>query len=416
MPRAVWQPANYFSLPIEALGKPKSGGFRCTFTSDCRTAKSKEARKREVEVIEEMGDLAAPNWWLRRFGSTAHLKDFSDKRQFLRGLISLKYILKPDGPAAEDDSELRHVHAAVRRLIRKAAGVARPGAVSWNVLFEVNRKELHKERSTPFHFRFKRQTQKKYVAVCLQFFAYAVRAISCENAADRPPFNLTESQATAFDTMMDHAAELIDIDNKVEPMPTLSRINELHQLLEDAALAFYISVLDHFTKVTEYDSILISFLTVLSIQDDKTWETYANFTPKLSAIMVISQVFLIKHTVDKRALYVQQRVEQGQTRQVAEEKSPGHFEIMSEMTRRFLVGGAEGWDTTPTQFIIRLRNYGMAASGYQAMPGSVSWDNEDTIYKGIRISVLGVQSMLQAALHRAVVYIAQYCWVKIYFL
>jgi hypothetical protein len=74
---------------------------------------------------------------------------------------------------------------------------------------------------------------------------------------------------------------------------------------------------------------------------------------------------------------------------------------MSEMTRRFLVGGAEGWDTTPTQFIIRLRNYGMAASGYQAMPGSVSWDNEDAIYKGIRINVLGVQSMLQAALRRA---------------
>ncbi|KAM5528226.1 hypothetical protein FOXYSP1_19495 [Fusarium oxysporum f. sp. phaseoli] len=110
-------------------------------------AKSKEARKKEMEVIEEMGDLAAPNSWFRRLGSTAHLKDFSDKKQFLKGLISLKYDLKVDDP--KDDSELLHIHAAVRRLIRKASGVARPGAVSWNVLFEVNRKELHKERSTP---------------------------------------------------------------------------------------------------------------------------------------------------------------------------------------------------------------------------------------------------------------------------
>jgi hypothetical protein len=347
------------SPPIEALGRPKSGGFRCTFTTDCQAvsansrrrnehlwkvhcveqgqklgprstsaieadvgspywrsgvfyqqlsakgprseyfevarghnltsleteqakteiavqhakeafqAKSKEARKKEIEVIEEMGDLAAPNSWLRRLGSTAHLKDFSNKKQFLRDLISLKYTLKPADPDAEDDSELRHVHADVKRLIRKAAGGARPGAVSWNVLFEVNRKELHKELSTPFHFRFKRQTRKKYIAVCLQFFAYAVRAISCENAADRPPFKLTEGQTTAFDMMMDYAAELIDIDNKVDPMPALSRINELHELLENAALAFYISVLDHF-KVTEYDSILVSFLTVLSIRDDKT--------------------------------------------------------------------------------------------------------------------------------------------------
>ncbi|KAK2926802.1 hypothetical protein FoTM2_013672 [Fusarium oxysporum f. sp. vasinfectum] len=477
------------SQPIEALGKPKSGGFRCTFTTHCRTvsansrrrnehlwkvhgveldpkpgprkagaaeadagltywrggvfyqqlfakgprseyfevarghdlesldaeqvraelavqqatqafqAKSKEARKKEMEVIEEMGDLAAPNSWLRRLGSTAHLKDFSDKKQFLKGLISLKYDLKVDDP--KDDSELLHIHAAVRRLIRKASGVARPGAVSWNVLFEVNRKELHKERSTPFHFRFKRQTRKRYIAVCLQFFAYAVRAISCENVADRPPFKLTEAQTAAFDVMMDYAAELIDIKAEIEPLPTSSRINELHELLENAALAFYISVLDHFTKTTEYDSILVSFLTVLSIRDDKTWENYANFTPKLSAIMAISRVFLVKHTVDKRALYIKQRVEQGQTRQEAEEKSPGHFEIMSDMTRRFLVGGAEGWDTTPTQFIIRLRNYGKAASGQQAMPGSVSWDNEDAIYKGIRINVLGVQSMLQAASRRA---------------
>ncbi|KAJ4265143.1 hypothetical protein NW764_015753 [Fusarium oxysporum] len=191
------------SQPIEALGKPKSGGFRCTFTTECRTvsadsrrrnehlwkvhrveldlkpgprkagaaeadagltywrggvfyqqlfakgprsehfevarghdlesldaeqAKSKEARKKEMEVIEEMGDLAAPNAWLRRLGLTAHLTDFSDKKRFLRDLISLKYDLKVDDP--KDDSELRHIHAAVRRLIRKASGVARPGAVS----------------------------------------------------------------------------------------------------------------------------------------------------------------------------------------------------------------------------------------------------------------------------------------------
>lgn len=479
------------SPPIEALGKPKRGGFRCTFTTDCRAvsadprrrnehlwkvhgvklgqkpgpqskstietdvgstywrsgvsyqqlfakgprseyfevarghgletleteqarvettlqqatqafqAKSKEARKKEMDVIEEMGDLAAPNSWLRRLGSTAHLKDFSDKKQFLRDLISLKYTLKPDNPDAEDDSELRHIHAAVRRLIQKSAGATRPGAVSWNVLFEVNRKELRKERSTPFHFRFKRQTRKKYIAVCLQFFAYAVRAISCENASDRPPFRLTKNQVSAFDKMMDNAADLVDIDNKVEPLPASSRINELHQRLEDSALAFYVSILDHFTKVTEYESILVSFLTVLSIRDDKTWETYTNFTPKLSAIMAISRVFLVKHTINKRMSYIQRRVEQGQPRQEAEEKSPGHFEIMSEMTRRFLVGGAERWDTTPTQFIIRLRNYGMAASGHEAMPGSVSWDNEDAIYKGIRINVVGVQSMLQSALQRA---------------
>jgi hypothetical protein len=120
-----------------------------------------------METIEEMGDLAVLNSWLRRLGSTTYLKDFSDRKQYLRGLASLKYTIKLDNPAAEDDAELWHIYAAIRCLIRKAAGATRPSVVSWNVLFEVNRKELHKERSMPFYFRFKRQTRKKYIAICL---------------------------------------------------------------------------------------------------------------------------------------------------------------------------------------------------------------------------------------------------------
>ncbi|KAL9567428.1 hypothetical protein ACKAV7_008378 [Fusarium commune] len=209
---------------------------------------------------------------------------------------------------------------------------------------------------------------------------YAVRAISCEDAADRSPFKLTKAQTAAFNMMIDYAAELIGIKNNIEPMPTSSRIHELYELLENAALASYISVLHQFTKAIECDNMLVSILTVLGIRDDKTWESFANFTPKLSAILAISRVFLVKYTADKKALYIQLRVEKGKSRHEVEETSVGHLEIMSMMTRRPFIGGVEGWDTTPTQFIIRLRIYGMAASGQQEMPGA---------------------SMLQAALQRA---------------
>jgi len=88
--------------------------------------------------------------------------------------------------------------------------------------------------------------------------------------------------------MIDSTVNLININNKVEPIPILLQINELHQSLKNTTLTFYISILNHFTKVTKYNSILVSFLTVLSIRNDKTWETYTNFTPKLSAIIAIS--------------------------------------------------------------------------------------------------------------------------------
>jgi hypothetical protein len=64
-----------------------------------------------------------------------------------------------------------------------------------------------------------------------------------------------------------------------------------------------------------------------------------------------------------------------------------------------MIGGGEGWETTPTQFIIRLRNFGMAAQNSTAAHGSVSWDNsrEELIYKGTRLSVLDVQATMRLA-------------------
>ncbi|KAL6407509.1 uncharacterized protein AUP68_10341 [Ilyonectria robusta] len=117
--------------------------------------------------------------------------------------------------------------------------------------------------------------------------------------------------------------------------------------------------------------------------------------------MAISRLLLVKYVINQRIKSIQQKREQGQSKEDAEENSPSHFELISKITRRFMVGGGQGWDTTPTQFIIQLRNYSMAADSNRAIEGSVSWDRDDAIYKGLRINVLGVQSILQAALRRA---------------
>lgn len=51
------------------------------------------------------------------------------------------------------------------------------------------------------------------------------------------------------------------------------------------------SVLDHYTKATEYESVLVSFLMVLSIRADHGWEDFSGFTPILSTIVTIAQLF-----------------------------------------------------------------------------------------------------------------------------
>ncbi|KLP03469.1 Uncharacterized protein Y057_10530 [Fusarium fujikuroi] len=201
---------------------------------------------------------------------------------------------------------------------------------------------------------------------------------------------------------MEHADDLTDAWKENGGDPEAPEIVRLLDLRETAVLELYISVLDHFTKDTEYDSVLVSFLTVLSVRADGTWEGYAGFTPKLSAIMAISRLCIIKYAVDQRAKTIKQKIQQGQSQEEAEENSPSHFALISEMTRRFMVGGGEGWETTPTQFIIRLRNFGMAAQNNTAAHGSVSWDKgrEELIYKGIRLSVLDVQAMMRLAVQQ----------------
>lgn len=56
-----------------------------------------------------------------------------------------------------------------------------------------------------------------------------------------------------------------------------------------------------------------------------------------------------------------------------------------------MIGGGEGWQTTPVQVIVRLRNYSMAAINSKATLGWVIWNKEDVLFTGIRISVPVVQ-------------------------
>jgi hypothetical protein len=70
--------------------------------------------------------------------------------------------------------------------------------------------------------------------------------------------------------------------------------------LDDAVLRMSLLMLDHETEVTEYGSIIISFIMVLSVRTDKTWETYLNLTPELSAIKAISHLIVVTYAVSEQ--------------------------------------------------------------------------------------------------------------------
>ncbi|KAH7459260.1 hypothetical protein FOMA001_g20082 [Fusarium oxysporum f. sp. matthiolae] len=206
----------------------------------------------------------------------------------------MEYEVDPDDPGKSDDAQLRFTHIAFDRLVNHAKAVITPDV----------------DKAIPF--RFKPETQRRYALVVKQLLAYIVRCMSFEDKADRPPFKLSIRQQSAYDIMMEHADDLTDAWKENGGDPEAPEVVRLLDLLETAVLELYISVLDHFTKDTEYDSVLVSFLTVLSVRADGTWEGYEGFTPKLSAIMAISRLCIIKYAVDQRAKTIKQKMQQGQ--------------------------------------------------------------------------------------------------------
>lgn len=312
----------------------------------------------------------------------------------------MEYNIDSDQPQHSDDDALRHIHSAFDFLVMEAKLILRPEIISWNALFEVNRKELKKERSKPFHFRLKPETQKRYALQWKQVLAYVVRAMALGDPSKRPPFKLSRRQKDAFETLMGNARRLAGVWTD-ECDPEEAGFASLLSTIKTNVLELAISTLDHFTKATEYDSVLVSFLMVLSVRADDQWESYGNFTPKLSGIMSVARLLLVKYAVDQRWASIQRKMDRGHSREAAEEDSPSYFDLISRMVRRFMAGGGEGWQTTPVQFIVRLRNYGVAATNSEATPGSVSWNKEEALFKGIRISVPVVQAMIQGALRLA---------------
>ncbi|KNB19465.1 hypothetical protein FOXG_22575 [Fusarium oxysporum f. sp. lycopersici 4287] len=92
------------------------------------------------QVIDQSREGIQGLWW---------------ERAFLRDLIALKYEVDPNNPDESDDAQLRFIHIAFDRIVNYAKAVITPDTISWNPLFEVNRKDLDKDMTKPFHFRFK---------------------------------------------------------------------------------------------------------------------------------------------------------------------------------------------------------------------------------------------------------------------
>ncbi|EXM13725.1 hypothetical protein RAB80_014038 [Fusarium oxysporum f. sp. vasinfectum] len=111
-----------------------------------RANNRRDIRRREAGRIDARNSYPTPVPWLRRLGSALHLNEFGGRKDFLRDLIGLEYEVNPNNPDESDDGQLGFIHIAFDRMVNHAKAVITPDITYWYALFEVNRKELEKDR------------------------------------------------------------------------------------------------------------------------------------------------------------------------------------------------------------------------------------------------------------------------------
>ncbi|TKW60305.1 MAG: DUF3505 domain-containing protein [Blastochloris viridis] len=428
--------------PISQLGEPMQQGFRCTFEPSCFyigselrrirehlrvfhkvqqkgqkgrpcsealslpeakaafEAQALAIRSKEAEAIEQLNDFTAPNPWLRRLGSARHLANFSGEKDFLRDLLSLNLTLTKE--SLEETSELAcfFLLRAFEELIQEAISLIASNEIPLNALFEVNRQDASQPAKKPFSYRYKKATQDRYAIVAKQLLVYTFRCLNLE-PTERPPFKASQQQLASYKALSDNLDDLEEAWLLAKGNFSSYKVIELYKGAKEKTLALFISILDHQTKDSEFNSVMVSFLTVLSISPNGSWLSFETFTPFLSALVSISRLLILREVARKRDKAIQQHIELGRSLLEAREASPGYFELVQQLVTRCMLNSPAGADTTPMQFILRLRSYGIAAKANTAQPGYISWEGETILYRGNRLSLPSLQHILQAALDEA---------------
>ncbi|RGP76773.1 hypothetical protein FSPOR_6, partial [Fusarium sporotrichioides] len=357
--------------------------------------------RKDANLMEKPDQFMQPSPWLDRVGCVTHLQAFADKKDFLRGLISLDLDLSPENLEESDDFIYLLVFKVLDQLVWEAQGLIYRQEVPLNARLEVARYDLNTASRKPFSFRHKQETKRRYATMLKQLIVYTLRCLSLEDPAGRPPFKVSRQQQKTYDDLM-AVGDKVEERWKVARGQLSDRI--LTQLLEDLkleALRLFMAILRQQTKDSEHESIMVSFLCVLSVAPDGSWYSYDTVTPWLSGLISISRLLVLREAHLIRWSAVEKGVNCGLSTEEAELHAPGIFSLVERRTSQCMLSSTPGAEATPMQYVLRLRSYGIAAKGNTAAPGFISWDNLDLIFKGIRLPLPNLAQLLQSCLTAA---------------
>ena len=357
--------------------------------------------QKDADLMEQPDQFMQPSPWLDRLGCVTHLQDFAAKKDFLRGLISLNLDLNPDRLEESDDLIYLMVFKVLDQLVWEAQGLIYQQEVPLNARFEVARYDLNTASRKPFNFRHKQETKRRYASILKQLIVYTLRCFSLDDPTERPPFKVSRQQQKAYEDLMEIGDKLEERWKVAQGQLSDRVVTRLLEDLKQETLMLFMSILRQQTKDSEHESIMVSFLSVLSIAPDGSWHQYDTFTPWLSGLISISRLFILREAHLIRWNAIEAGIASGLSTEEAELNAPGILSLVERRTSQCMLSSTPGAEATPMQYILRLRSYGIATKSNTAAPGYISWDGLDLLYKGIRLPLPNLAQLLQSSLTAA---------------
>ncbi|KAF5574050.1 uncharacterized protein FSUBG_14077 [Fusarium subglutinans] len=358
----VCKPVDPLSHPVRGLEGGEDVAAKIIRLHQEQVDKFNAAEEDEIKVADEKKELSA---WLERTGWADHLQKFKAKKD----------LLPLAAPAQEDEPVLQVICDIFNRLADHAKAAAVPSIVGLAALYQIERKEIHIKPSKPFDNRLEDESWAQYKGYWITMLRIWHRMDGRQDE-DRPPYKLTIRQGDLWDEFVE-AAEAVVAGQARERGLTDEKMERL-------CLDALISILDHQFKQSHYDSIVLSALAIMGINEDGGWIEPTDYTPKYSGVIKVARMLVVYQSWHEREEDVAEKM-RTMDEDEAREEAKGMYRIVREKSQRFITRVSEknNSEPTPMDWIFDARTYRMKIRYATAAGGTIDWRGKEITYRQV---------------------------------
>lgn len=329
-----------------------------------------EAFESEAKAtIRDIDDKWEAERWLNRVGWPRHLEKVDKDK--LRGAMQ---------PIGEDEPELQQMWTIFERVLDRAYTAAVSCSPGTAELYEVERKEIYVTPDTPFNGKMETGSWSKYKEKWRTLLCIWQRVESWEDDK-RPPYRMTIKQPEMWNGFSKGVKQVILGSD------TTGRYTE--DRLERMCLGVVIGLLDHpLRSGNHYESIIISGLAVIGLEDRGGWVKVTEYTPIYSAVIKVAKYLVLYQSMLERQDEIT-RLWQTMDKKQADESATGLFRIVRDKVRRFMtrISDEKDAEPTPMNWIINTRTYELKIRFMTPGDESIDWRGDQIVHGRVRLGM-----------------------------